>query len=379
MHTKQASWLLVVVAVSLAWLSPVSGAPPWAGMLSFDRVDADPDKEYVLTADNGPWMIMASTLSASEAGRQQARELVLELRKRYKLPAYIHEMSFDFGDIQARGIDRYGDPVKARYRRGSEGREVAVVVGNYRAVDDPEAQKTLQKLKYSRPQSLDAERRQTSQTLAALRQIQKRVLAPGNEKKKLGPMGRAFITTNPLLPKEYYAPKGVDNFVIKMNKGVNHSLLDCPGRYTVRVGTFTGNAVYEQGKIQDIKNGRKSMKSGLAIAAEKAHRLTEALRIKGYEAYEFHDRHSSIVTVGSFQSLGTKVAGQLVLDAKIQLVIRVFAPDIQQSFARTPSGAPSPYKAIRDIPYTIPFDIQPLPIEVPKRTISSQIAGDVFR
>jgi len=375
MKAKQAIWLLVIVAVSLAWLSPVSGAPPWAGMLSFDRVDADPDKEYVLTADNGPWMIMASTFSATEAGRQQARDLVLELRKRYKLPAYTHQMFFDFGDTQAREVYRYGEPVKMKYRRGSEGREVAVLVGNYRAVDDPDAQKTLQKLKYSRPQSLDIEERKTNQTLAALRHIQKHVLAPGNEKKKLGPMGRAFITTNPLLPKEYYAPKGVDNFVIKMNKGVNHSLLDCPGRYTVRVGTFTGNAVYEQGKIKDIKSGRKSMKSGLAIAAEKAHRLTEALRIKEYEAYEFHDRHSSIVTVGSFQSLGTNVAGQLVLDAKIQRVIEVFSPNSRQSFSQTPSGAPSPYKSLADVP----FDIRPLPIEVPKRTISSQIAGDGFR
>jgi hypothetical protein len=357
MNVKQTIWLLVIVAVSSAWLSPASGAPPWAGVLSFDRVDADPDKEYVLTADNGPWMIMASTLSANEAGRQQARELVLELRKRYKLPAYTHEMVFDFGDTQARGVDRYGEPVKARYRRGSEGREVAVLVGNYRAVDDSEAQKTLKRLKYSLPESLDAEKRKTNQTLAALRQIQKRVLAPGNEKKKLGPMGRAFVTTNPLLPKEYYVPKGLDNFVIKMNKGVNYSLLDCPGRYTVRVGTFTGNAVYN-----------------LTVAAEKAHRLTEALRIKGYEAYEFHDAKSSIVTVGSFDSLGTTVGGQLVLDANIQNVIRVFSPDSRQSFSQTPSGAPSPYKSF----IGIPFDIRPLPIEAPKGTISGQIAGGAY-
>ena len=36
------------------------------------------------------------------------------------------------------------------------------------------------------------------------------------------------------------------------------------------------------------------------MAAEKAHRLTKALRAKGFQAYEFHDRYSSAVTVGSF-------------------------------------------------------------------------------
>jgi len=47
------------------------------------------------------------------------------------------------------------------------------------------------------------------------------------------------------------------------------------------------------------------MKSELEAAAEKAHRLAKALRMKGYDAYEFHDRYASIVTVGSFNSAGT--------------------------------------------------------------------------
>ena len=42
------------------------------------------------------------------------------------------------------------------------------------------------------------------------------------------------------LPREYFVPKGVDDFVAKMNQGVEHSLLDCPGRYTVQVATFRG-------------------------------------------------------------------------------------------------------------------------------------------
>ena len=114
MNAKQAVWLVAIVVVSLAWLSPVSAAPPWANVLSFDKVDADENKQYKLTAENGPWMIMASTFSATEAGRQQARDLVLELRKHYKLPAYVHEMAFDFGDTQARGVNRYGEPLRTR-------------------------------------------------------------------------------------------------------------------------------------------------------------------------------------------------------------------------------------------------------------------------
>ena len=38
-------------------------------------------------------------------------------------------------------------------------------------------------------------------------------------RKHKGPLAHAFITTNPLLPADYYAPKGgVDEFVRRLNK-----------------------------------------------------------------------------------------------------------------------------------------------------------------
>ena len=56
-------------------------------------------------------------------------------------------------------------------------------------------------------------------------------------------MERHFLTTNPLLPRDYFVPKGLDKFVVDMNKGVKHSLLDCKGQYSVKVATFTGQNV----------------------------------------------------------------------------------------------------------------------------------------
>ena len=53
-------------------------------------------------------------------------------------------------------------------------------------------------------------------------------------------MRNAFITTNPLLPDEYFVPKGLDRLVLEMNEPVKYSLLDCPGKYTVKIATFTG-------------------------------------------------------------------------------------------------------------------------------------------
>ena len=74
------------------------------------------------------------------------------------------------------------------------------------------------------------------------------------------------------------------------------------GKYTVKVATFTGQNVLLTRKVIDqMEKGKTlNLKSKLVDAAEKAHKLTEALRAKGVQAYEFHDRASSIVTIGSF-------------------------------------------------------------------------------
>src|SRR4029078_465298 len=98
--------------------------------------------------------------------------------------------------------------------------------------------------------------------------------------------------TNPLLPKEYFVTPGVDRLVLEMNEGVSHSLLDCPGKYTVKVATLNGAAVVDSKKIKEVEKG-KSLSSRLAEAAENAHKLTEALRNGKYDGrplgvYEVH-------------------------------------------------------------------------------------------
>lgn len=362
--------IIATFAALVGWLGAAMAAGPWDKLLTPNRVDADPNKSYRLTEQNGPWMIMACSFSGQEA-RQQAKQLVLELRKRYKLPAYVYEKRFDLGkEIQGRGLDEFGRPKKMKYQRGdSEIEEVAVLVGDYPAVDDPEAQETLRKLKYLQPECLALqEGKRTSQSLAGLRWIQKAVLPDDNPKKKKGPMGHAFVTTNPLLPADYYVPKGLDPLVIKANEGVEHSLLDCPGKYTVQVATFTGRVVLDQKEIAAIEQG-KQMESQLAKAAYMAHKLTEALRMKGYEAYEFHDRYASIVTVGSFDSVGQEGPnGVIDLDPRIKAIIDQFK-------AETSANGVIHAKAL----VGIPFDPQPIPVHVPKRSVSAALSHNATR
>jgi len=370
MDRKGRFWSALAGIGIVVLLSGWVAAAPWEGLLTFQRVEADPNKTYTLTEQEGPWMILACTFSGADA-KKQADTLALELRKRYKLPAYVYEKEFEFDEQSAgRGVDRYGGPLKMRYQRGSEVREIAVMVGNYPSIDDPEAQEVLQDLKFTTPECLELkDGKRTNQTLAALRLMQKHVLAVGSEKKKRGPMGHAFLTTNPLLPKDYFAPKGIDKLVQAMNEGIPHSLLDCPGKYTVQVAHFTGNVIIDQKKIRDVEKGALHLKSGLVEAGEKAETLAEALRQKGYEAYVFHDRYASLVTVGSFDSVGTPLPnGQIDLNPQIHLIMKTFGPDQPPG----PGGG-----AIKPKTFVgIPLDLQPLPVQVPKRSLSADYSRD---
>jgi hypothetical protein len=370
--------LWIVVGMLCVTCCVAKAAPPWNELIPMKSVDTDPEQAYPLTEENGPWMIVACSFSGDGA-EKQAKELAYELRKRYKLAAFTYQGRFDPGEAQGRGVDEFGKPRKWNYAKYKDSKdkekarhpelsEVAVLVGNYQSAEDPDAQKTLQKLKYATPQSLEVkEGKQTHQSLTGWRMIQHQVYeAIGSEKKKLGPMSHSFVTTNPMLPAEYFSPKnGVDPLVIEMNKNAEFSLLDCPGKFTVQVATFKGNVIIKQDEIQAVKNGDKEMKSELEEAAEKAHCLAKALRMNGYEAYEFHDRYASIVTVGSFNSTGTPLPdGRIEINPTIHTIMKVFGAG-----STTLPGQTTPVTPLKTF-VGIPFDIQPIPVQVPKRSIS---------
>lgn len=367
MRTHHLLGLLVVAGFTACGPSVKAvAAPPWANLLTLNRVEADPKKTYALTMENGPWLIMACSFSG-EGAEQQAHELVLELRERYKIPAYLHRHTFDLGnETYGRGVDRWGNPMRMRYRRPQKFDEFAVMAGNFPSVDDPTAQRTLEKLKYSTPKCLELDpNRPTTQNLAKWRLLAKYINA---RKDHMGPMGKAFITTNPMLPKEYFAPRGVDKLVAQMNAGVEHSLLDCPGKYTVQVAMFTGAVVLDQKKIKAIEEGRADLKSSLNKAALAAHKLTEALRLKHYDAYEFHDRAASIVTVGSFDSVGTpRPDGKIEINPQIHELMNRFKAEP----AKVPGAGPQAKTLVG-----IPFDPQPIPVMVPRRAISADYRRD---
>ena len=83
-------------------------------------------------------------------------------------------MAFDYSEKSpGRGLDEYGAPVRRRYQRGDRVRELAVLVGNFPSIDDPDAQEALERIKTMRPNALQVKDGQhTSQSMAQVREWQ---------------------------------------------------------------------------------------------------------------------------------------------------------------------------------------------------------------
>lgn len=337
----------------------VSAAKPWEILIPFKRVEAKADKVYLLTEDQGPWMVLASSF-AGPGAEKQAQALVLELRKKYNVEAYIHRKTYDFTEpVVGLGLNPLGGPKMMRYANAGKFDEIAVLVGNFETIHDPKLEKLLEQIKLAHPDCLDVSKNKTStQRFVGLRELHRRI-SPDPEKKQRGPMGYAFVTRNPLLPQEYFVPKGLDPLVEQMNRDVEYSLLKNRGQYSVRVATFRGASTMKL-------NEADKLPSKLEDAAVKAHELTLQLRKKGVEAYEFHDRFESIVTVGSFDSVGTQQPdGKMELNPAVHRLMQEYGPEHkplpgQQAFGLMPRSLAG-----------INFDIQPVPVQVPRTSVAA--------
>lgn len=379
---------LLVATAWAAWATPpVAAQGPLQRMNLFKRVSANPEADYALNESHGPWLIMAATFSGDGA-EAQARELILEIRNTLKLEAYLHRIVFDHSSesLVGLGVDQYGKPKRMKYLNdyNEQSQQFAVLVGNYPSLEDPTAQRDLERIKLADPKALNIvelakQNRKTYQQLIGLRLSQKVTdtqklqdklaqmykgdgkIMIRNTTRNYGPMGSAFLTRNPLLPDNDLPAHLVDSFVYEMNRPVKHSLLECKGKYSVKVATFTGTVIVNQKQIREIEK-QGTFSSRLAEAALRAHELCEALRLKGYEAYEFHDRCASIVTVGSFDTLGTQLPdGKIDLNPKIYEVIKEFSVD--------PVKGGQPKSLIG-----IPFDVQAVPVVVPRRSVAADYA-----
>lgn len=358
--SRTAKWTIFFLMTVVAGSVGAAGASA-EGLNLFRAVtgvEAEPNKEYPLTDSDGLWFIMASKFTGSEA-RKTADRLVYELRKKYKLPAYMFRYDNHDDDLRQLG----GGNRSYQYLTAPP--EVyAVLIGSFPSADDPSLQETLTKVKRTQPESLknDPESKMVTKEFEMLAQNHK-------EYAGYGPLGKAHAVPNPMIPKEYFAQKGVvDSFLEKINSDSKFSLLRNPKMYTVRVATFAGKSVMDKDSAGDSKWNKSS--SEFQDAGVKAAALCAALRKQGVEAWEFHDRDCSFVTIGSFDSFGTPNAdGTTEMDPEIFKLMEKYKGkivDAKGGYEAYTANVEIKGKGREKIKVEIPFDIQPVIIMVPQ-------------
>jgi hypothetical protein len=245
--------------------------------------------------------------------------------------------------------------------------EIAVFVGDFASADDPRAQRSLERIKKFQSKSLaTVNGEEVLSQPGSSRELAAR--DNGNFDGNPPQLLRApFLMPNPKLPGEFFN----DKFVEKMNRDVQYSLLKCPGKYSIKVATLRGGSTMNRREIQDLETdqvwrmstGNPISDSRLAKAAADANKLTEALRKKGIEAYEFHDRTESIVCIGSFDWITKIENGTRQVHPQAARIFSAFQVDSLNVPGLPNAIKPKSLKGIA-------FDPIPVPIEVPKSIVS---------
>ena len=295
------------------------GLPAFAGglpQLPDFQPKPDPNQDLFVTPAQGPWQICVTCYTGPESAKV-ARETVMELRERYKLPAYVfnkndEERRQEYERVKKTLEDYHkfclekGLPADSHMRVKTRQihSEYAVLMGDYPDADA--ARRALDKIRKLPPDPKLCH-------IAPVPEIDNpdpfKPLKAGEKEKTavVNPFNTAFVVHNPTIKQERPADwDKVDMAALKnLNCAENYSLLNCKKPYTLVVKEFllpaetrsTSGTIF--GKINPFAH-----KSDIDVPGQNAHNLADLLHKTAHlDAFVLHTKYASMVTVGAFDSL----------------------------------------------------------------------------
>lgn len=325
------------------------------------KVEVDETKTYTITKKNGPWMIMVTSLRGDKRNpdsvanaQKAAHDLVIELRKK-GIPAWTFEQQGELEEISS--WDRSGKAVK-RFVAAQRNR-IGVLAGEYASIDLEDSNKTKsQHAKIAKD------------TLEWIQKYNPKALANGNFKPtpgRPGPLSHAFLTLNPMFSEDEIAQMAFDKdpLLKQLNSDRDFNLLQNPGKYSLLVKTFQGSskhvlATSDKSEKQATFKFDSMLEKNVSLdkAGLSAWRLTHLLRNQGHEAYVYHERFRSVVTIGSFQDPN---------DPRMAKVAQQYMPTMKRD-PKTGQDVLTPvmFQLEGNNPELFLLDLEPQPFKVPK-------------
>lgn len=276
-----------------------------AGLAKAGAVNAD---DYTVTPVAGPWLICAASYTGPEAA-QLAQELVLDIRKTYRLNAYVYNRADkerrEQEDLRQKWQSQMGN---ARFRTTRVEDQYAVLVGGYADIDAARAD--LDRIKKLKPSDKKLMRiifrAKVGDEERATSRFEKEARAKAEEASYVSPFLDAFVVPNPTVRHERKAEAKHDPALKDMNADESFSLLKCKQPWTLLVAVYQGVSVIQASNSEPTFLEKMLGKSGgtLSASAQNAHSFAAAYQAAakkfGLDVYVLHTRQGSLVTVGGF-------------------------------------------------------------------------------
>ncbi|HMP18247.1 MAG TPA: hypothetical protein PKD72_14580, partial [Gemmatales bacterium] len=304
-----------------------------------EAVPSSPALPYALTSREGPYLIHIGSFQGDEA-LEYATRFAEETRSKHKYQTYLYSLGDDQlnkdreelrqSQLKMVGSDKlYNSDEKQKFKTLRVLKEYSVFVGSFPDIEKARIESVrIKELPppssipqsgvhlYSKPTG-----RVTEDPDAGKYGIfGKRLSVQSEEGKRLkdsagNPYRQAFVVKNPLLSNQAKTATvqqsqamAFDPAWKELNEKEPYSIFTCPKPWTIVVAKFTPpGAVQSSMKPSVVQAGfnpsAADLGKGLERAAETARQLAHILRDggKGHDAYVFHTREYSIVTVGAFE------------------------------------------------------------------------------
>jgi hypothetical protein len=313
--------------------------------------------DIAVKPSDGEWMICLIVYRGPKA-HEMARQFVSVLRsKEYGLWAFVYDYSAEARKTQQAirqekiaTIQKYyvlqglkpPETTKIRMPKIDVQDEVAVLAGGYK--DQETARKALKVMKEQLP--IPDKNKVALEKYAAWDAV-----GPNKQDVEVNPFKRAFLARNPSLPKQMSTGPEWDIGVLRsLNADESYSLLRCPKKLTLMVREFRLPVFVESAGTANspLKNNLSpSLTVDKDISLHNAHTLAGWLRQEAkLEAYALHDRTSSFVTIGAFDSLD---------DPKLHETQQRIA-SLHQAFVQKAAQTPG-FEQIQILPIGVPMKV----------------------
>jgi hypothetical protein len=282
-------WIVLTVLTALAS----------TGHSRASDVEADPNKDYPLTPQAGPWLICASTFVGPQSP-MLAKEMVFEIRSRFKLPAYVFNKGDEDRQKQREELRKLHEQFKddtSRLRTTRIEDQCAVLIGGWKDMDS--ASKALKDIK-----KLPAPSDLKLMPVMSMAEQEQKEKDTKFVAARINPFPMAHVVHNSTVPLEKKVDKDYDALLRKINADEKFSVFKCRKPWTLVVAEFQGLSVIQSKESERTlveKIFGQSKGSSLTNSARNAGALCELLRQSKMDAYVLHTTWGSVVCVGGFE------------------------------------------------------------------------------